>query len=389
MLVAPFELIVPEEALAHEKLFPLLGMVRVPDVTRGIEAARALLRIGGSGHSAVIHSRTPETILAYGAALRVLRVSVNAPGSTGSAGLDTHLAPTMTIGTGFFGRSSLTENLQPRDLIQWTQVAYSADPSEPFGDFTGLDPWSATPQTAPAAAAAPARAGRDRGEGSVSREDLRRLILARAARGRPGVAMAELRSSIFIDQLQPQTMCYLGTWVRGRLPRTRMAAGVIEIAPGLDIEPLTDVVLKHTEAQAGILVVERQFGYLEFHSRSTAAVQSASDAVLDALGAVPSDALSPTILAAKLISRLDHQHAFLINRNKLGSMALPGESLFVLEMQPASYAILAVNEAEKAAQIKVVDYRMIGATGRVYLTGTEADVRTAAEAATASLEGTR
>lgn len=198
--------------------------------------------------------------------------------------------------------------------------------------------------------------------------------------------MAELRSSIFIDQLQPQTMCYLGTWVRGRLPRTLMAAGVIEVAPGLDIEPLTDVVLKHTEAQAGILVVERQFGYLEFHSRSTAAVQSASQAVLDALDATPSDALEPTILAAKLISRLDHQHAFLINRNKLGSMALPGESMFVLEMQPASYAILAVNEAEKAARIKVVDYRMIGATGRVYFTGEEADVRAAAEAATGSLE---
>ncbi len=198
--------------------------------------------------------------------------------------------------------------------------------------------------------------------------------------------MAELRSSIFIDQLQPQTMCYLGSWVRGRLPRTRMAAGVIEVAPGLDIEPLTDIALKHTEAQAGILVVERQFGYLEFHSRSTSAVQSASQAVLDALGAVASDAVSPTILAAKLISRLDHQHAFLINRNKLGSMALAGESLFVLEMQPASYAILAVNEAEKAAQIKVVDYRMIGATGRVYLSGTEADVRTAADVATAALE---
>jgi BMC domain-containing protein len=198
--------------------------------------------------------------------------------------------------------------------------------------------------------------------------------------------MAELRSSIFIDQLQPQTMCYLGSWVRGRLPRTQMAAGVIEIAPGLDIEPLTDVVLKHAEVQAGILVVERQFGYLEFHSRATAAVKAASEAVLESLGASAEDAAKPQILAAKLISRLDHQHAFLINRNKLGSMALPGESLFVLEMQPASYAIQAVNEAEKAARIKVVDYRMIGATGRVYLTGDEADVRTAAEAATTSLE---
>ncbi len=199
--------------------------------------------------------------------------------------------------------------------------------------------------------------------------------------------MAELRSAIFIDQLQPQTMCYLGTWIRGRLPRTGMAAGVIEIAPGLDIEPLTDVVLKYTKAQAGILVVERQFGYLEFHSRSTSEVESASQAVLDSLGAVPSDATPPTILAAKLVSRLDHQHAFLINRNKLGSMALAGESLFVLEMQPASYAILATNEAEKASAIKVVDYRMIGATGRVYLTGPEADVRAAADAATAALGG--
>jgi hypothetical protein len=198
--------------------------------------------------------------------------------------------------------------------------------------------------------------------------------------------MAELRSAIFIDQLQPQTMCYLGSWIRGRLPRTGMAAAVIEVAPGLDIEPLTDVAVKHTRLEPGILVVERQFGYLEFHSRSHAAVRSASAAVLERLGASPADATKPEILASKLISRLDHQHAFLINRNKLGSMALPGETLYVLEMQPASYAILAVNEAEKAARIKVVDYRMIGATGRVYITGEESDVRAAAEAATGALE---
>jgi hypothetical protein len=199
--------------------------------------------------------------------------------------------------------------------------------------------------------------------------------------------VAELRSFIFIDQLQPQTMCYLGTWIRGRLPRANMAAQVIEISPGLDIEPLTDVALKSTNVQAGILVVERQFGYLEVHSRSTAAVVSAGAAVLDALGASAQDAVRPQILASELISRVDHQHTFLINRNKIGSMALPGESLFVLEMQPASYAILATNEAEKAARIKVVDYRMIGATGRVYLTGAEADVRAAADAAVAALGG--
>ncbi|MCX9192342.1 hypothetical protein C3Y87_13165 [Carbonactinospora thermoautotrophica] len=197
--------------------------------------------------------------------------------------------------------------------------------------------------------------------------------------------MAELRSFILIDQLQPQTMCYLGTWIRGSLPRTNMAAQIIEVAPGLDIEPLTDVALKHAQVQAGILVVERQFGYLEIHSRSTAAVRSASAAVLETLGVSEEDATRPKILASKIISSVDHLHAFLINRNKAGSMILPHESLFVLEMQPASYAILATNEAEKAAQIKVVDYRMMGATGRVYLSGRESDVRMAAEAAETAL----
>ena len=192
--------------------------------------------------------------------------------------------------------------------------------------------------------------------------------------------MAELRSFIFIDRLQPQTMCYLGTWIRGSLPRADMAAQVIEVAPGLDIEPLTDVALKHAEVRAGILVVERQFGYLEFHG-DTGSVKAAAAAVLDDLGALEEDATRPQILASTIISSIDPQQAFLINRNKIGSMALPGESLFVLEVQPASYAILATNEAEKAAEIKVVDYRMIGATGRVYLSGREADVRQAAEAA--------
>ncbi|MGH2866808.1 MAG: aldehyde dehydrogenase family protein, partial [Solirubrobacteraceae bacterium] len=178
VLVAPFQSIVPEEPLAHEKLFPLLGMVRVADAQRGIEAARGLLRIGGAGHSAVIHSRAPETILAYGSALRVLRVTVNAPGSTGAAGLDTHLPLAMTIGTGFFGRSSLTENLQPRDLVQWTQLAYASDPAEPFGDFSGLEPWSATAEAMPAAVAQPpSAAAAGPGQPSLLREELRRLVL--------------------------------------------------------------------------------------------------------------------------------------------------------------------------------------------------------------------
>jgi ethanolamine utilization microcompartment shell protein EutL len=198
--------------------------------------------------------------------------------------------------------------------------------------------------------------------------------------------MATLRSFIFIDQLQPQTMCFMGTWIRGSLPRTGMAAQIVEVAPGLDIEALTDTALKEAEVQGGILVVERQFGYLEFHSRSTSAVKAAASAVLRHLGVEASAAMKPKILASQIVSRIDPLHAFLINRNKGGSMVLAGETLFVLEAEPAAYAILACNAAEKAATVKVVDYRMIGATGRLYLSGSESEVKAAAEAAIAALE---
>lgn len=201
--------------------------------------------------------------------------------------------------------------------------------------------------------------------------------------------MADLRSFIFIDQLQPQTLAYIATWMRGSLPRRNMAAQIIEVAPGLDIEGLTDVALKGANVQVGLLVVERQYGYLEMHSKSTAEVKAGAQAVLDALGASVEDATKPTILGSKVVTRVDHQHAFLINRNKLGSMILGGESLYLLECQPASYAILACNEAEKEANIKVVDYRMIGANGRLYLAGDEAEIRNARNVAESVLRDSR
>ena len=197
--------------------------------------------------------------------------------------------------------------------------------------------------------------------------------------------MATLRSFIFLDQLQPQTMCCLGSWIRGSLPRRHMAAQIIEVAPGLDIEALTDIALKEANVQGGVLVVERQFGYLEFHSRDIAAVKASAEAVLAAMGKSPADAMQPKVLASKTITRIDPGHAFLINRNKGGSMILAGETLFVLETEPAAYAILASNAAEKAANMKLVDCRIIGATGRLYLSGTESEVKAAAGAAEQAL----
>ena len=150
LLLAPVDLVVPEEPFCREKLSPVLGVAAAATAAAGIDAARAVVRIGGAGHSAAIHSEDPATIMAYGARVPVLRVSVNVGNSTGSSGLETNLAPSMTLGTGFVGRSSIGENLEPRHLVNWTRIAYNADPGVRFGDFAGISPWHARAGTVPA-----------------------------------------------------------------------------------------------------------------------------------------------------------------------------------------------------------------------------------------------
>jgi acetaldehyde dehydrogenase/alcohol dehydrogenase len=195
VLVGEFDQVVPEEVLAREKLTPLLGLVRVPSVAAGIKAARAVLRISGAGHSAAVHSTDPETILAFGVACNVLRVSVNVGNSLGSSGIETNLAPTMTIGTGYAGRSSVGENLRPDHLVNWIRLAHNADAKVPMGDFSGLTPWRASTGPVPAYPT-PSNARGDAREAVVStlrqaqdgarstdgppeelREELRRIIL--------------------------------------------------------------------------------------------------------------------------------------------------------------------------------------------------------------------
>lgn len=150
VLIAPFDDVIAEEMLAHEKLSPVLGMTTATDAARGIRAARAVVRIGGAGHSAAIHSENPTVITDFAAQVPVLRVSVNVGNSTGSSGLDTNLAPSMTIGTGFVGRSSIGENLAPHNLINWARIAYNAESGVQMGDFAAVSPWQAPAGVIPA-----------------------------------------------------------------------------------------------------------------------------------------------------------------------------------------------------------------------------------------------
>lgn len=140
ILVVPVDLVQPEEGFVREKLCPVLAFARVQGLDQAIAAARSMMRHSGRGHSAAVHTRSEVTALAFAAALPALRVVVNTGCSLGSAGYETHLGPSMTIGTGFAGGSSLTENLTPHHLVQYVRLAYNKEAGEVFGNYEGLDP---------------------------------------------------------------------------------------------------------------------------------------------------------------------------------------------------------------------------------------------------------
>ena len=198
------------------------------------------------------------------------------------------------------------------------------------------------------------------------------------------MAGPELRVYLPLVDLQPQFAAYLGTPTRARgyPPFAGQHALIIEVAPGLAIERVTDLALRSVPGiEPGILFVERQFGVLEVHADSMDDVMRAGQAVLDGIGAKAEQQLRPRILYADVIEDVTDQHAVIINRNRQASMLLPGDSLLVFEMTPALFAAMAANEAEKASNITVVDVKAVGAFGRLTLAGREGDVEEAAAAA--------
>ncbi len=196
----------------------------------------------------------------------------------------------------------------------------------------------------------------------------------------------EIRSFAFLDSLQPQYAAFLGTVAQGFLPLAGDASLYVEVSPGIEINRLTDVALKATDVKPGMQIIERYFGLLEVHSPDQAETRAAGAAILDAVGLTESERLKPKILSSQIIRRIDDHHAQLINRMRHGHMIVPGETLYVLECEPAGYAALAANEAEKAADINVLEVRAAGAMGRVFLGGEERDIDVGWRAAVASLE---
>ncbi|MFA7565854.1 MAG: hypothetical protein WCY01_02430 [Alkalispirochaeta sp.] len=184
----------------------------------------------------------------------------------------------------------------------------------------------------------------------------------------------ELRTYVYLDSLQLQMASYLATVSKGYFPVAEEACTILEISPGIEINRLTDIALKATNVRPGIQIVERLFGLLEVHSSDQADARQAGQAILDNLGLTEQDRMKPAIKTSQLIKNLSDYHAQMINKVRYGNMVLRGDTLYVLELQPAGYAYYAANEAEKASRINIINVTGFGSFGRVYIAGDEAEV---------------
>ncbi len=195
-----------------------------------------------------------------------------------------------------------------------------------------------------------------------------------------------LRAFVFLDSLQPQLAAHICTTCRGYFPVPYVASLFVEIAPGMAIHGVIDTALKTTRVQPATLVVERAYGMLEVHHEDKGEVRSAGHSLLEHLQVREEERIKPRIISNTVIRAIEPMHAMILDKIRFGSMIEPGQSLFILECEPAAYAALAANEAEKAADVKLVDVTPYGAFGRLYMAGSEADIDAAAEAAVAALK---
>lgn len=196
----------------------------------------------------------------------------------------------------------------------------------------------------------------------------------------------DLRSYVFIDRLQRQHAAYLGTEAQGFLPLPGDSSLWIEVSPGVEINQMMDIALKSARVSPGVQIIERLYGLMEIHASSQGDIHAAGNAILNYLGVRQSDCLKPRVISSRIIRNITAHHTQLINRTRRGNMIVAGQTLYVLEVEPAAYSALAANEAEKAALINILQISSVGSFGRLYLGGEERDIIAAEQGILAALE---
>ncbi len=195
-----------------------------------------------------------------------------------------------------------------------------------------------------------------------------------------------IRALMQIDNLQPKFAAYNGATVQGSVPLSGDTVLIGEIAPGNGVFSLIDRALKASSVEATSQLVEREFGFFILRSQSNAEVSAARDAILAELGAAMTDRVKPSVASTQIITSVEPYQAQLLNKWRKGSLVVPGQTLGIIECAPAAYISIAANEAEKGADIDIVEVRAVGRFGRLFISGSEDSVKTAVEGAVKAIE---
>ncbi len=199
----------------------------------------------------------------------------------------------------------------------------------------------------------------------------------------------ELRGALVIDEMQPQFAATVAANSDGYFPVAGETAFWLEVRPGIVVNRLLDVALKGCDVTPGALITERSYGTLEVHGGDQGQVREAGRRILAAAGVSADDGLQPHVMTDEIIRQIDDHQAMLINRSRAGMLVLGRDTLYTLEVNPAIWVLLAANEAEKAAPIRLVGLGNNGAVGRLRLAGTDAGIEAAVAAVQRALAEVR
>ena len=190
----------------------------------------------------------------------------------------------------------------------------------------------------------------------------------------------ELRGALVIDEMQPQFAATIAANTDGFFPVAGESAFWLEVRPGIVVNRLLDVALKSCDVKPGALITERSYGTVEVHGPDQGQVREAGRRMLAAAGVRAEDGLRPNVMNDEVIRAIDDHQAMMINKSRAGMLVLGRDTLYTLELNPAIWVLLAANEAEKAAPIRLVGLGNNGAVGRLRLAGTDAAIEAAVEA---------
>ena len=192
--------------------------------------------------------------------------------------------------------------------------------------------------------------------------------------------MTHVGSLVIVDKVQPQTASYLTVASRaGLVTRPGAALASFALTPAVAAEEAMDIGLKRGDVRLSFLQLDSRVGSLVLQSTSISQIRDTVDTIVEQMNlSVPTGVIKTA--HSRFISRLDHDQAYVTNKTRMGSLCIPGQSLYVLECDPSAYALAAVNEAEKAADIRLVDFKITGSMGRLIISGTESSVRAARDA---------